>query len=85
MTIQEKYDTFVHKNKCEPKYAVASVQFKDCLEDPVDNLTFKLFCSKDVDDENTFYYVNGVNDIISLTNKDGVEDFYILEETIEFY
>lgn len=81
MTIQEKYNTFVRENKCEPKYVVASVQFKDCLEDPVDNLTFKLSCG---DDENTFYYTNGVNDLISLTDKDGVEDFYILEETVEF-
>ena len=85
MTIQEKYDTFVRKNKQEPHYAVASVIFKDSLEDPVDNLSFKLSCDDDGDDENTFYYTNGVNDLVSLTDVNGVEDFFILESTIEFY
>jgi len=85
MTIQEKYNTFVRENKQEPRYAVASVLFKDSPEDPVDNLTFKLSCDGDEDDENTFYYTNGVNDIISLTDKNGVEDFYIIEDTVGFY
>lgn len=84
MTIQEKYNTFVHENKQEPHYVIASVIFKDSPEDPVDNLSFKLLCTDDGDGSDTFYYTNGVNDIISLTDKDGVEDFYILEETVEF-
>ena len=84
MTIQEKYDTFVRENKKEPHYAVASVVFKDSLEEPVDNLSFKLSCDDDGDDSYTFYYVNGVNDLISLTDVNGVEDFFILESTINF-
>ena len=86
MTIQEKYDAFIQENGCEPTYAVASVVFKDLtLDDPVDNLTFKLSCSEDENDDEVFYYTNGMSDIIALTKKDGVEDFYILENTVGFY
>lgn len=81
MTIQEKYDTFVRENKCAPKYAVASIYWKDS-DETVDNMTFSLYLS---DSDDVFFSLGGTYELEELTNKSNGEDFYILEETVEFY
>ena len=65
------------------KYAKADIVWKD-TGDFIDGVIFKL--STDVDpneDDYIFYYCDGEEELISLT-KDGMEDFVILKDSIQF-
>jgi len=65
------------------KYAKADIVWKD-TGDFIDGVIFKL--SPDVDpneDGCIFYYCDGEEELLSLT-KDGMEDFTILEDSIEY-
>ena len=65
------------------KYAKADIVWKD-TGDFIDGVIFKL--STDVDpneDGYIFYYCDGEEELLSLT-KDGMEDFTILEDSIEY-
>ena len=73
---RKNYNDFVEKNGFEPRFAYCPVTFHDGggrLE-----ATIKLSCDLDENDDFIFYYCcDGLNDILSLYDKDGVEDFYI--------
>lgn len=65
------------------KYAKADIVWKD-TGDFIDGVIFKL--STDVDpneDDYIFYYCDGEEELLSLT-KDGMEDFVILKDSIQF-
>lgn len=65
------------------KYAKADIVWKD-TGDFIDGVIFKL--STDVDpneDGYIFYYCDGEEELMSLT-KDGMEDFVILKDSIQF-
>ena len=65
------------------KYAKADIVWKD-TGDFINGVIFKL--STDVDpneDGHIFYYCDGEEELMSLT-KDGMEDFVILKDSIQF-
>lgn len=65
------------------KYAKADIVWKD-TGDFIDGVIFKL--SPDVDpneDGCIFYYSDGEEELLSLT-KEGMEDFIILKDSIEY-
>lgn len=85
MSIQEKYDTFVEKHGCEPSYASVIIQWKDSgMFGTMEAATIKLSNDLDELDDEIFYYADGLSDFIALTKRDNGEDFYVLEETVEF-
>ena len=80
--ISRKYEKFLKQHKKEPSYASATVMWKD--DGKTCDIMFKLSCDYDeTEDDQIFFYCNGVDDLISLS-KEGMEDFTILADTIEF-
>lgn len=85
MSIQEKYETFVKKYGCEPIYASAIVQWKEPgMLGAYEDVIIKLSKDTDEQDDEILYYADGLSDLIALTERDNGEDFYVLEETVEF-
>ena len=84
MTIREKYDAFIKKHDCEPRYAEVSIIWTD---DKSRNDGFIIAMTQDEEterkDEYIFFYCDSVNDVESLTKK-GCEDFTVIPESVEF-
>ena len=85
MSIEDKYKKFVEKHGCEPSYADVVVQWKDSgMFGAMDAAIIKLSNDLDERDDEILYYAHGLSDFVSLTEKDNGEDFYVLEETVNF-
>lgn len=85
MSIQEKYNTFAEKYGHEPSYASVVIQWKDSgMFGAMEAATIKLSSDLDEQDDEILYYADGLSDLIALTERDNGEDFYALEETVEF-
>lgn len=82
MSIRETYEAFIRDNNREPVYACPVIRWKD--DDTVEEVFIKLSCDVGENDDEIFYYVNGINEIEALTDKDNGEDFYIIENSIIF-
>lgn len=82
MSIKEKYNEFIEKNGHEPVYADCVVRFAN---NDVDNyLSFKLNCELDKADDLIFYYCSGIEELISLTETSGDNEF-VVTEVVDFY
>ena len=64
MTIREKYEEFVAKNGCEPRYAEVSIVFNDD-KNRLDGYIISLVIDEETErlDEWIFYYCDSVDDI----------------------
>ena len=83
MEIRKEYEGFLKTHGEEPKFASASIVWLDS-KDREDGYIFKL--SSDViknEDDLIFFYCDSVGDLESLA-VEGIEDFVIIPDTIEF-
>lgn len=75
--IQQKYDTFVKENGKEPAYAVCDIVWKD--NNDLESVKIQLSADSNPDeDDDFFFYCNGLNDLKSLCDF-GSEDFIVTE------
>ena len=74
--IECKFQEFVEKNKCEPKYAICSIVWKDTNEEEDVKIQLSADSNSDEDD-GIFFYCNGLGALKSLTEF-GVEDFIVI-------
>lgn len=79
--IRDMYNAFVKEHGHAPHYVDGRIQFRDvsCEGD----VTFKLSLDEDVDDDEIFYYCDGIDDLIFLLD-DPMEEFVLLR-VYEFY
>lgn len=76
--MQDKFDIYRKQYGVEPLYALVGVQYKD--DDNSFETTIKLLDCADEnngEDERIFYYCSGLEDLKSLTEAEGMEDFII--------
>ena len=85
MSIKEKFDAFVKKNGCEPRYADVSVVFEDDKENIVSGYTIAMVNDEETErlDDLIFFYCDSLSVLISLTEW-GIEDFTVIEDSVEF-
>ena len=80
-TIAEKmealYSEFIQKNDTLPNYAECEIQFKD--DGSGGGVRIKLDCGMDENDDDIFYYCNGLNDLKGLTKEGPGADFTIID------
>ena len=73
-----KFTKFIQQQGNEPNYANCQVIFNDSQEKC--EVTIKLSCDATPDeDDNIFYYCNGINDLCTLTVNNNGEDFRIID------
>lgn len=80
--IRGEYAKYIEEYNSEPKYAQASVIWKngDILYDQI----FKLSCDfKEEEDEYIFFYLNDAHDLDDFCSE-GVEDFIINPKSVKF-
>ena len=74
---REKFNEFINENKTEPNYALCLIKYhndENTFEDII-----KLSCDDGNDDDEIFYYCNGLEDLVSLFEEGSGEDFRICE------
>ena len=80
-TIAEKmealYSEFIQKNDTFPNYAECEIQFKN--DESSVGVRIKLDCGRDENDEDIFYYCNGLNDLKGLTEERPGRHFIIID------
>ena len=86
MTIKEKYDKFVAKNGCEPRYAEVSIVFTDDREHRIDGYIIAMVNDEETErlDNCIFYYCDSLSDLIAVTKDGGCMDFIVIEDSVEF-
>lgn len=73
---RKNYEDFMSEHGCEPLYAYCEITFCD-NGTSISEVTIKLSCDDDDDDDLIFYYCNGLNDLLSMYDIEGVNDFFI--------
>ena len=72
------YNEFCKANGCEPNYAQCVVEYTD-TRDTLE-VTIKLSCDVvEEEDDTIFFYCNGLNDFISMTDEGTGCDFVIVD------
>lgn len=84
MTIRQKFDEYVSHRIFEPRYAQVSVVWKDDKRRE-DRLVISLTDYHEDEDDHIFYYCGSVGDLESLTDEDGMQDFFVIADSVEFF
>ena len=83
LKMQEMYDTYLNETGQYPEYADVTVRYKD--DGCTIETTIKLDCGVDEDeDDEIFYYCNGLNDLKGLIEEGPGNDFTVIG-IIRFY
>lgn len=75
--IRQRYNEYVERNGCTPKYAVIWEKYKDDGLEFIDTIKIGEY-ENELDDERILYYVSDIDELCALNDEDNA-DFYVTD------